>query len=42
MSTMIEQKREALVHGMAPGPNRQKERSRFFKGVAAAMADQWG
>jgi len=42
MSTMIEQKREPLVHSMAPGPNRQKERSRFFKGVAEAMASQWG
>lgn len=23
-------------------PNRQRERSRFFPGCAAAMADQWG
>jgi len=34
--------REARVHRMAPGPDRAKERSRFFAGVAAAMADQWG
>ena len=34
--------REARVWRMAPGPDRQKERSRFFAGVAAAMADQWG
>lgn len=30
------------VHRMPPGPNRAKERSRFFPGIAAAMAQQWG
>jgi len=34
--------RDQRVHRMPPGPDRQKERSRFFKGVAEAMADQWG
>lgn len=34
--------REARVHRMSPGPDRWKERSRFFSGVANAMADQWG
>lgn len=34
--------REARVHRMPPGPNRWRERSRFFPGIAAAMADQWG
>lgn len=34
--------REERVHRMAPGPNRWKERSRTFAGVAAAMAEQWG
>ena len=34
--------REARVHRMPPGPNRWKERSRFFTGIADAMADQWG
>lgn len=34
--------REARVHRMPPGPNRWKERSRFFTGIAAAMAKQWG
>lgn len=34
--------REARVHRMPPGPNRWKERSRTFEGIAAAMADQWG
>jgi hypothetical protein len=33
---------EARVWRMPPGPNRQKERSRFFKGIAKAMAQQWG
>ena len=33
--------REARVHRMPPGPNRGKERSRFFSGIADAMADQW-
>jgi hypothetical protein len=27
---------------MAPGPDRWRERSRTFEGIAAAMADQWG
>lgn len=30
------------VHRMPPGPHRARERSRFFPGVAAAMAEQWG
>ena len=34
--------REARVHRMPPGPNRWKERSRTFEGIAEAMADQWG
>lgn len=34
--------REARVHLMPPGPNRWKERSRTFEGIAAAMAAQWG
>ena len=29
------------VWRMAPGPNRKRERSRFFPGVARAMASQW-
>ena len=40
--TNVVEGREARVHRMAPGPNRQKERSRFFTGIAEAMADQWG
>jgi hypothetical protein len=34
--------REARVHRMPPGPDRWKERSRTFQGIADAMADQWG
>lgn len=30
------------VWRMPLGPDRQKERSRFFPGMAAAMAEQWG
>ena len=40
--TKIVSGREARVHRMSPGPDRWKERSRFFPGIAAAMADQWG
>ena len=32
----------ARVHRMPPGADRAKERSRFFPGIAGAMADQWG
>lgn len=30
------------VHLMSPTPNRWKERSRTYKGIAYAMANQWG
>lgn len=30
------------VHHMPPGPDRWKERSRTFEGIAQAMAQQWG
>jgi site-specific DNA-cytosine methylase len=33
--------REARVHLMGPGPDRWKERSRTFQGIADAMASQW-
>lgn len=39
--TDIVEGREQRVHNMAPGKNRWKERSRFFTGIADAMADQW-
>ncbi len=34
--------REARIHMMPPGPDRWKERSRTFTGIAEAMGDQWG
>jgi hypothetical protein len=40
--TNIVEGREARVHKMAPGPDRWKERSRTFQGIADAMAQQWG
>ena len=40
--TQIVEGREARVHRMPPGPNRWKERSRTFDGIAEAMAGQWG
>jgi site-specific DNA-cytosine methylase len=40
--TDIVEGREARVHKMPPGPDRWKERSRTFEGIAQAMAAQWG
>ena len=40
--TQIVDGRENKVHRMPPGPNRWKERSRTYLGIAQAMADQWG
>jgi hypothetical protein len=40
--TDVVEGRTARVHQMPPGPERQKERSRFFPGIANAMAAQWG
>lgn len=34
--------REQRIWKMAPGPDRAKERSKTFSGIAKAMADQWG
>ena len=42
IATNIVPGREARVHRMSPGPNRWRERSRFFTGIADAMAEQWG
>jgi site-specific DNA-cytosine methylase len=41
-STNIVDGREARIHKMPPGPDRWKERSRTFEGIAHAMAAQWG
>lgn len=40
--TNIVEGREPRVHLMSPGPDRWKERSRTYKGIAEAMAAQWG
>jgi len=40
--TNIVEGREARIHRMPPGPDRWKERSKTFQGVADAMATQWG
>jgi site-specific DNA-cytosine methylase len=36
------EERDPRVWRLPPGPNRWKERSRTFEGIAAAMAEQWG
>lgn len=40
--TNIVEGREARIHKMPPGPDRWKERSRTYQGIAEAMAQQWG
>lgn len=40
--TNIVDGREPKVHRMSPGPDRWKERSRTYQGIADAMAAQWG
>jgi hypothetical protein len=40
--TNIVEGREARVHRMAPGPNRARDRSATYSGIAEAMATQWG
>ena len=42
VSTNIVNGREARIHKMPLGPNRAKERSRTYQGIADAMAQQWG
>ena len=40
--TNIVEGRKPRIWYMPPGPERAKKRSRFFPGIAKAMADQWG
>ena len=40
--TRIVDGRVPRVHHASPGPDRWRERSRTYPGIAAAMADQWG
>lgn len=37
-----EHKAWSMVHRASPGPDRWKDRSRTYEGIAAAMAAQWG
>jgi hypothetical protein len=37
-----EHKAWSVIHNASPGPNRWKERSRTFPGIAKLMAEQWG
>jgi site-specific DNA-cytosine methylase len=40
--TNIVDGRLARIHNESPGPNRWKNRSRTYVGIAKAMAEQWG
>lgn len=40
--TNIVEGREQRIWRMPPGPDRAKERSKTYQGIADAMADQWG
>jgi len=40
--TNIVEGRDDRIHKMPPGPNRWRERSRTYQGIADAMASQWG
>jgi hypothetical protein len=40
--TKIVAGRQARVHRMPPGPNRARDRSETYSGIARAMAEQWG
>lgn len=39
--TNIVEGREARIHKMPPGPDRERERSRTYPGIAKAMSAQW-
>lgn len=38
----LPRKERDRIHYLGPGPNRWKERSRTYQGIAEAMAEQWG
>jgi hypothetical protein len=40
--TCVVEGRSPIVHHMAPGPDRWKNRSRTYLGIAEAIAHQWG
>jgi hypothetical protein len=37
----LPRKQRERLHYLSPGPNRGKERSRTFQGIADAMVEQW-
>jgi len=39
--TNIVEGRDQRIANLSPGPDRWKERSKFFTGIASAMAEQW-
>lgn len=40
--TNVVEGREQRIWKMAPGPNRKRDRSETYQGIADAMAEQWG
>jgi hypothetical protein len=40
-SSMTHEDAAPTIHRMPPGPERSKERARFFPGMARAIAEQW-
>ena len=42
LPTRVVSGRVARVHRESPGPDRWRNRSRTFPGIASAMAEQWG
>lgn len=40
--TNVVEGREARIHKMPPGPNRKRDRSKTYEGIANAIAEQWG
>jgi hypothetical protein len=41
-ATEVMEARVPRLHWLPPSPDRWKERSRTYEGIAAAMAAQWG
>ena len=41
VSTNVVEGRKPRVHYESPGPDRWKNRSRTYEGIAEAMANQW-
>ena len=42
MASCVVDGRDDVIHKMPPGPDRWKNRSRTYQGIADAMANQWG